>query len=138
MPVLHLTAVALTLGAVLYSDHQGFRWFVGRVETLPQKRVALLHTLVSVGIALILLTGGTMFLDRSTYLLSQPIFLIKMCFVGALVVNAFFIGSISRLASEKAFAELTPSERTKALVSGGVSLIGWAGAIACGVTLSRF
>jgi cation transport ATPase len=131
----HITAVVLTLLAVLYADEQGLQWFLGRTRVLSQKSVEVVHTLVSVGIAVIILTGGLMFIDRSSYLLSQATFLAKMCFVGALVLNGFFIGSISKLASEKAFAELTPGERMKVLVSGGVSIVGWVGAVTCGLLL---
>jgi hypothetical protein len=79
-----------------------------------------------------------MFIDRSSYLLSQTAFLVKMCFVAALVINGFLIGSVSRLASEKAFAELSSSERRRVFVSGAVSTIGWIGAVACGIILSEF
>jgi cation transport ATPase len=138
MPTLHLSAVVITFLVVLYADEQGLQWFRGRVRTLASRKVAVLHVLVSIGIALILLTGALMFIDRAEYLLSQTVFLVKMCFVGALIINGFFIGSLSRLASEKAFAELTPAECTKVLISGSVSLVGWLGAITCGLILARF
>lgn len=134
----HATAVLLTLLAVLYADERGLRWVRGRAHVLAPRKVATLHALVGVGLALILLTGGLMFVDRSSYLLSQTTFLVKMGFVGALVVNAFFIGSISKLASEKAFVELTSNERRKVFLSGAISSLGWLGAIMCGLTLSRF
>lgn len=136
MTELHLAFVVLSLLIVLYSDEQGLRWFLGRKETLSKKKVHLLHLVVSIGLGGILLTGGLMFLDRADYLLRQPVFIVKMLFVGALVINAFFIEAISRLATEKSFASLTTKERTVVFASGAVSIIGWAGALITGLILS--
>jgi len=135
MSDLHVVFVILALIAVAFSDEQGLRWFLGRKRTLSPSLVAKMHLAVSVGIGGLLLTGGLMFLDRYDYLLREPVFLIKMCFVGALVVNGFLIGSISRLATEKAYTELDRSERRRVFFSATVSFTGWVGAVICGLLL---
>lgn len=135
MSEFHVVFVVLSILVVVYSDEQGLEWFLGKKEVLKKKTVELLHVLVSVGLAGILITGGLMFLDRSEYLLQQPLFLVKMGFVLALVINAFFIGSISHLATEKSYANLTPGERRRVLLSGTVSIVGWVGAGVCGLLL---
>lgn len=135
MSEFHVAFVILSFLAVLYSDEQGLRWMLGKKERLAHGRVKVLHYLVSAGLAGVILTGGLMFLDRAEYLLSQPVFIVKMIFVLALVVNGLLIGSLSRIASEKSFAELTRSERARVLLSGGVSVAGWIGALICGLIL---
>lgn len=135
MSEFHVIFVVLSILIVLYSDEQGLMWMLGKKQTLPKKRVEVLHALVSIGLGGILLTGGLMFLDRAEYLLSQPVFIAKMIFVAALVVNAFFIGSISRIATEKPYARLSTAERYRVLISGAVSVTGWIGAGVCGLLL---
>lgn len=132
----HLVFVLLSLGAVLYSDHAGLSWIRGKKETLNPTLVERLHLLVSVGLAGVLLTGGLMFIDRAEYLLSQPVFLAKMGFVAALVINGFFIGQISRIASEQPFRLTTPAQRRSIFISGAVSALGWLGALILGFILS--
>lgn len=135
MSELHVVSVVLTLLIVVYSDEQALMWLLGRKQMLSKKRVDLLHILVSLGLGGILLTGGVMFIDRADYLLSQPVFIVKMIFVGALVINAFFIGAISDIACNKPFASLTTSERWRVFMSGAISILGWGGALICGLLL---
>lgn len=137
MAEVHLTLVLATAVLVIYSDKVGFSWVRGRVETLSKKKLEILHLAVGIGLAGILLTGGLMFLDRAEYLLGQPVFLAKMAFVASLVVNALFIGSLSKVASERSFASLTPKERIPLYISGGVSIVGWVSAIALGFILGN-
>ncbi len=80
-------------------------------------------------------TGFTMFSRDSEYLLSNPLFLVKMVFVTALVVNSFLIGSHIKVASEKPFAALSSGEKTKLIVSGIVSGVCWVGAMLIGFSL---
>ena len=136
MTALHVTLVILTGLIVLYSDEQGFMWLFGKKQILPHRQVMLQHVLVSVGLAGILLTGGLMFVDRASYLLHDPVFLAKMVFVLALVINGFFVGRISDLATTKAYKNLSGPERMKVLVSGAVSVLGWVGAGILGLILN--
>ncbi len=135
MSEFHVVFVVLSVLIVLYSDEQGLMWFLGKKRVLSGKSVNLLHTLVSLSLGGILLTGGLMFLDRTEFLLAQPIFIVKMVFVGVLVLNAFFIDSISHLAIEKPYVELSRTERYRVLLSGSASIIGWVGAGIFGLML---
>lgn len=135
MALFHVIAVLGSLAAVLYADYHGSRWFRGKTETLSQATVNRMHASVSVGLAALLLTGGLMFIDRAQYLLSQPVFIAKMGFVLALVINGFFIGRLSRLATTSSFASLTTGQKRLVILSGGVSAVGWAGAVVLGIIL---
>ncbi len=131
MLLIHIFLVCVTGLVVIFSDEQAFMWILGKKKVLDAKLVEILHVLVSIGLLCIILTGGLMFIDRASYLLSTPAFLMKMCFVAALVINAFFIGTLSKIATTRAFAELSLNERIPLFVSGGVSIVGWAGALIC-------
>ena len=135
MTEIHLTIVVITALVVLYADHEGLDWIRGKKQMLSKDRVEVLHVLVSFGISALLLTGGLMFINRAEYLLQELVFIAKMVFVGALVVNGFFIGEVSRLATERTFASLSAKERLPLYISGGVSFVGWVGAIVLGLLL---
>ncbi len=135
MMTIHLTLVILTGLVVLYSDEQGFLWMFGKKPLLSHNQIWIQHALVSMGLASIVLTGGIMFVNQASYFLHDPTFLVKMVFVFALLVNGFLIESIAEIATQKAFKELTPSERRRVFISGAVSIIGWIGAGLLGLTL---
>ncbi|MBP7741284.1 MAG: hypothetical protein KA104_01160 [Candidatus Pacebacteria bacterium] len=135
MIILHILAISVTGLTVLYSDEQGLMWMLGKKELLDAKRIELLHTIVSIGLALVILTGGLMALRGLTYYLQNPVFLIKMGFVFVLIVNGLFIGKIASLATTRSFASLTSRERLPLLVSGAASVMGWAGALLAGLLL---
>lgn len=65
---------------------------------------------------------------REAYLSYGP-FLVKMGFVAIIVANAFLIGKLLSLSSERPFAALTEAEKRKLLISGALSGIGWLGAL---------
>lgn len=135
MILIHIAAICITGLVVLYSDEQGLRWMLGKKEVLDAKRIAFLHSLVSIGLPLIILTGGLMVMPALDYYLRNPIFLMKMGFVGVLIVNGFFIGKLSTLATTRSFASLTPTERLPLYISGAASVLGWGGAIIGGLLL---
>jgi hypothetical protein len=135
MVTIHLTLVITTMLAVLYADEQGFMWLLGKKETLSLRALEVVHAVTGIGLSLIILTGGLMFLDRSSYLLSNTFFIVKMTLVLALVINSFVIGRFANVASERPFAALTVKERRRLFISGGVSMACWVGAIICGLLL---
>lgn len=132
MVVIHLLAIASTLFIVLYADLHVLPWFLGKKKTVSKKHIAVTHTLVSIGLALIITSGALMAFSRLESLLVNKIFIVKMVFVSALVVNSFFIGRISKLAEEKSFRDLTAGQRWMVLVSAGVSVLSWLGALVAG------
>jgi len=126
---IHGTTIFALVAIILYSDHLGLSWIQGKRETLPTKKMVLLHRLVWVGLAIMVASGVVLFLDLKDYLLTTPAFYVKMFFVATLVVNALFIGKFMRVATEKPFAVLSNNERLSLLISGAVSTISWIGAI---------
>ncbi len=135
MTEIHLAFVIVTLLFVVISDGSGFLWLLGIRKTLPAKFIHVMHIIVSVGIGGLLLTGGLMFIERFEYLLQDVVFLAKMALILALLINAFYIESLAKLASSKPFSALTLPERISVLSSGALSVIGWTGALVCGLLL---
>lgn len=70
-----------------------------------------------------------MFLTYQDYLLTVPVFYVKMGFVATLIVNAFFIGRMMHIASTQPFASLSRNKQVPLLISGVVSVVCWIGAI---------
>lgn len=136
MIFVHVSAILCTAFLVVYSDEQGLKWMLGKKETLPAKQMRWLHILVSGGLVVTILSGAIMASASLEYYLSNPVFLVKMAFVGVLVVNAFFIGALLPIASTRAFSSLSSREKVPLLLSGALSGMCWVGAIACGLSLS--
>lgn len=130
---LHLLVLAVTAIAILMADHDGLQYFRGRKEVLSVTRVKRLHYTVMTGLALMILTGAAMFVDRWGELINEPAFYVKMLMVGALVANSFLIASLTHIATQKPFRELTSSEKMKMVMSGGVSGFCWLGAATIGM-----
>ncbi len=136
MTLFHVGSIIITLLVVLYADEQGLQYVRGKISTLSQKRVMVLHTLVAIGLASIILTGARMVLEDPEFYFSQPVYWAKMSFVSVLIINAFFIGHLSRIAVTTPFAELSAKARRPLFVSGGVSVCAWVATILLGLTLS--
>ncbi|MBX2866690.1 hypothetical protein KTR10_01910 [Candidatus Kaiserbacteria bacterium] len=126
---IHLTTLALLFLVVLYTDHLGFSWLRGKQETLPKRKMNILHQVVWAGLIIIIISGAFMAFPLRDYLFYTPAFYFKMFFVLALVINAFFIGRILHVASERPYASLTRVEKTPLFVSGVVSTASWTGAV---------
>lgn len=137
MILVHVLAIILTGLLVLFADEQGLVWMLGKKERLSPRRIHLLHVLVSVGLAGIITTGVLMVLPWPEYYLTQMTFQIKMGFVGVLIVNAFFIGHLSHVATTRTFKNVPLTQRALILTSGTVSALGWLGAIVCGLLLTN-
>jgi hypothetical protein len=132
---IHISILLVTIGIILYSDHEAFLYMRGKKATLNLYRMQILHKLVWAGLLGMIATGFTMFLPMREYLLQQPEFLIKISFVAMLVLNAFFIGKLMPLSATKPFAELLPKEKRSLFISGALSTIGWLGAITMAIIL---
>lgn len=132
LEAIHLTVLFITAIAIVVADHDGFQYFLGKKQTLDLARVRRLHHLVLGGLILMIITGGLMFADVWGEVIENPAFYIKMCMVLALIANSFIIGNLMHVATQRAFSELTPSERHKLLASGGVSVMCWIGAALIG------
>jgi len=129
MLALHLTILACTALVILYTDHLGWKYFRGRERTLSATLVYRLHYAVWLGLLGMIATGLTMAWPVLPILLTLPLFILKMSFVGVLFVNAIFIGFFVSTATTTAFLDLTLKQKAPLLVSGALSTIGWLGAV---------
>jgi len=132
---LHVPVLLVTLVLILWSDSLAVAWMKGKKEVIPGRLLHRLHYGVLIGLAGMVLTGTALAYDRIDFLLQDNTFYVKMMFVAALVVNSFFIGAYSKVALSRRYADLSFPERIPLFVTGGVSVIGWVGAIACGLLL---
>lgn len=132
---LHVTILILTLLVVVLADEEAFQWITGRKETLDRERMATYHRLTWVGLIGMILSGLALLLPRLSYLAHEPLFIIKMLFVGILVTNAVLIGRLAPLTSTRTFASLTSDERLPLLISGAISTLSWAAVVAIGFYL---
>jgi hypothetical protein len=135
MSEIHELILFITLAVVVFADLQGLRWVLGWVPTLSARIVRVLHFVVYLGLGGMVVTGLTMFSRDSAYLLSNPVFLVKMVFVAALIANSFLIGAHIQVASEKPFAQLSSGGKKKLIVSGIVSGVCWISAMLLGFSL---
>jgi hypothetical protein len=129
---LHFFTLALTALVIVYSDHEGFAYFRGKKQTLSKSFLVWSHRLVWVGLLGMIITGFFLTLPSWTYRLQEPAFYVKMGFVLVLVVNAFAIGTLSKIAGEKSFSALEPEVKRTLLLSGVLSAISWVGAAVIG------
>lgn len=131
----HLTILLGTVLVILYTDHVGLQYFRGRARTLSAARVYALHTAVWFGLLGMIATGLTMAWPALPVLLTLPLFILKMCFVGVLFVNAIFIGFFVSTSTTTAFADLSLRQKAPLILSGALSTIGWLGAMVSAVLL---
>jgi len=129
MLTLHITFVCLSVIVILLADKEGFAWITGKKETLDGKRLRLYHNLTWTGLLLIITTGFFLFLPLASFLLTQPLFIVKMLFVAILVVNAFLIGRLMHTATLRPFRMLSRPEKIELFMSGVIYTVSWTGAI---------
>lgn len=125
---LHIASLGLAGSGVLYADHLGFSWLRGKSELLLRQHLMRAHYVVSTALVLLIGSGFYMFWPMRAYLLHQPLFLLKMGFVAALIVNAVVIGELMHVATHTPFSNLPRRNRIPLFISGAVSMLCWAGA----------
>ncbi len=130
---IHLAVLILTALVIVYNDHEGLAYMRGKRGVLNPKVIQWSHRLVWLGFGLMVLTGFFLVLPAWEYWLADPAFYVKMGFVVTLLINGFFIGKLSHIATERPFALLTGEEKRMLLVSGALSGIGWLGAASMGL-----
>jgi hypothetical protein len=126
---LHLLSMLFSVGVIFVADKEALAWFSGKRATLSHARVRALHALMWAGLLSLIGSGFLMFLPMAPYLLSQPLFIIKMLFVAILVVNAVLIGHLMDTALTRPRREVSVPELLPLMTSGAVSLLSWAAAI---------
>lgn len=132
MEELHLGILILTAITILFSDHLGWQYFRGTRTVLPQLLIRRLHTGIWVGLCGMIVTGIVLSVPRFEYLREEQTFYIKCAFVLILIFNAWVIGRIAPIASERPFTALTRQEKRLLILSGVVSLSSWLGAALIG------
>lgn len=135
MTAIHLTILSITMFFVLFADKQGTDWMRGKKQMLNLSNVNLLHRVVYIGLFLMIATGVYMVLPVISWYIIDPKFIVKMLFVLTLLVNGLFIGSLSKVATEKSYSEVDSRTKKKLLVSGAISTTCWIGAMTCGFLL---
>lgn len=133
MSGLHVLILLVTLGAILWSDHEGLAYMRGTKSTLNPVHVRRLHYAVWAGLIGMIITGIRMVAPAWGFYSTDSVFWAKMFFVGVLILNSLFIHSIMHVATTTPFAQLTPGQKTKLVASGATSAAGWLGAIIIGM-----
>jgi hypothetical protein len=129
MFALHVFAMLFSLTVVSLADKEALAWVRGKKTVLSPRRVAIFHWLTWAGLATLLISGIWLALPQLGYLLSQPLFVMKMLFVAVLLVNAVLIGRFSHTATARTFSTLTWDEALPLFTSGAVSFFAWIGAV---------
>lgn len=124
----HLVSLAIAAGGILYADSLGMKWIRGKIERLDVLDLERAHLIVSIALLLLVITGGIMFWPMRSYLLFQPLFLLKMAFVLLLILNSFVIDSMMHLSRLHSFRDLAQRQKISLFVSGAVSTVCWLGA----------
>jgi cytochrome b involved in lipid metabolism len=122
---IHLLALAFCFITIIRSDLLGSRWIMGKVNTLDVDKVKSLHKQAWVGLLLMIASGAALFSQNIDVLINSAPFYVKMLSVLALVINAFVIGRLIKISTQKRFADTTRSEKVKLFVSGFVSVFFW-------------
>lgn len=125
MVTIHVLAVLFSLIVVLIADKGAMAWMRGKEQLMSARRVRLLHALTWTGLGVLIVSGSLIAYPMLGYLLSQPLFIMKMLFVGVLVVNAILIGKLSAYAVREPFSQLTHHDRMRLITSGAVSSFSW-------------
>lgn len=93
------------------------------------------HYGVWAGLLGMIASGVYMAYPIRAFLFGDPTFLMKMLFVGVLITNGLLIDSLMKVAAERPYSSLAVRERVPLFISGGVSLIAWAGTMTLGFFL---
>lgn len=132
----HVGTLLLLIPVILFADHEALSWIRGKKETLNEKTLKAVHRLVWTGLIVMIVTGATMFWPLRDYLLYNFAFYAKMVFVGVLIVNSLFVKKFTGIASQRSFESLSAVEKRPLLISGGISAVGWVGAVISAIFMS--
>lgn len=125
---IHITSLCVAALGILIADHSAFNWMRGKVDTAHRAAVFSAHWIVSAGLAGLVLSGLLLFWPMREYLIQEPLFWLKMFFVGCLLVNSFFVEALMHRATKHSFDSLPFSQKAPLLISGAISTLCWLGA----------
>lgn len=133
---IHLFFVLFSFFWIIRSDWYGLTWIRGIRTLLENEKLDVFHTRVWVGLVGIIVTGLLLVAQR-TELLTNFFFWFKMCFVGVLLVNSFFINKEMILARTTPFVKLSRKQKTYIFLVGAISTISWISAFILGEVLAE-
>ena len=137
MLTLHVLAFVFSFGVIWKADKEAFAWVRGKKEILNRRTLRLYHVLTWLGLLALIITGAVLSYPMYDYLLRQPLFIMKLLFVGILLVNAVLIGRLMKVTTTRPFASLSWDERFPLLTSGAISSLSWLGAFVLALALFK-
>lgn len=126
--LLHIGFLCLAALGIFIADHAAFNWMRGKTRVIGKKALFTAHWIVTTGLLGLVYTGLVLFWPVRDYLLTQPLFLLKMGFVVALLINSIVIEWLMHVAAHRPFASLTLGQKAPLFISGAISTLSWAGA----------
>lgn len=135
---LHIAFLCVAGVGILIADHAAFEWLTHKRDVVGKRELYVSHWAVSAGLAGLVLSGLYLFWPLRGYLLTQPLFWLKMALVAVLIVNSFFIEYLMHTATHTAWRHLSMRERLPYIVSGGISTLSWLGALVAALFLFGF
>lgn len=135
---LHITFLFLAAVGILVADHAALQWMRGKTEVIGKKILFTAHWIVTIALLGLVYTGLFLFWPQREYLLHQPLFLLKMIFVAALLINSMAIERLMHLAAVRPFSSLSAGQKAPLFISGAVSTLSWIGAGVMGLILFVF
>lgn len=135
MNLVHILGIGFAIAYIFQADKQAFAWVFGKTETFDTQVMHTIHRMMWIGLGTIVISGIFLTVPRWDYLIQQPLFIMKILFVGILFFNGILIGRLMDSASGRSFASLSNSEKIQLMASGAFSTIGWLGAITLGIVL---
>ncbi len=125
----HIVSIFLAIGGILWADHTAYHWFTSKKEVLDHRTLRWLHGIVGTALGLLIGSGIILFWPAHNYLLSQPLFLLKMLFVVLLVINSIAIDRLMHRAANFPYRLLPRAQKIPLFISGGVSAFCWVATI---------
>ena len=126
--LIHVGSLFVAGVGILLADSSAVAWLRGKREVIGRETLFIAHWVVTTGLIGLILTGLALFWPLRDFLLTQPLFWLKMGFVVALVINSFFIEYLMQTAAHHSFASLTYGQKLPFFISGGISTLSWIGA----------
>jgi hypothetical protein len=126
---IHIASVFVAGAGVLWADHVAFDWWRGKKEIISHQTLRRLHAWVGIALGLLIGSGTILFWPMRNFLLTEPLFLLKLAFVGILIINSVVIDSLLHHAATYPYRSLTFRQKAPLFISGALSATCWAGSI---------
>lgn len=126
--LIHLASLGVAAIGILVADSVGFSWIRGKAAKLQPRTLHRLHDAISYALTGLILSGLYLFWPERAYLLTQPLFLLKMAFIAVLVINSLLIDRLMLVATKVPFASVSNTGKAVLFASGALSAACWLGA----------